>query len=159
MYNGGMLVSKNKKAYFEGEVLEKYMAGIVLKGYEVKALKEGKVNFDSSYVQFIGNELFVVNMYIGRFTNQSQEVSEQSMRRSRKLLLNQREIEQVRRDLQERGKTVVPLAMLLEHNLIKLEFGIMKGRKKTEKKHIEKEKQIKRDLERDTKEFRRANSQ
>jgi SsrA-binding protein len=151
-----MIVSRNKKAFYDAEIAKKYMAGIKLRGYEVKAVKEGKVNFDGSYVQFIGNDLFVVNMYIGKYTHQSQDISDNEQRRSRKLLLKSEELEAIRRYMQEKGRISMPLNLLLEHNLVKLELGVGKLRKKLEKKQVEKEKQIKKDLESQSKEYRQT---
>jgi SsrA-binding protein len=140
-----MLLAKNRKALYKYEPIRKFMAGVVLRGYEVKAIREGKANLTGSYVQILGNEAFVVNMHIGRYSNQSQEVGD--TKRSRKLLLQKREIEKLKQELQQKGKTAVPLALLLKKNMVKLELAIVKGRKKHEKKAVEKEKQIKRDLE------------
>ncbi len=147
-----MLLAKNRKAFYDHEILEKFTAGIALKGYEVKAVKEGKVNMDGSFVQVLGHEVYVINMYIGQYSKQSQETGKQQSRTSRKLLLRKEEIEKLQRELAQKGKTAIPLALILSHNMIKLEFGIAKGRKKVEKKHLEKERQIKRDLEKAVKE-------
>lgn len=151
-----MLLVKNRKAHFEHEILEKFTAGISLQGYEVKAIREGKANFDGSYIQVLRGIPMVVNMYIGPYSKQSQKVGEQESRRSRKLLLHKIEVEKIQKELSEKGKTAIPLALTLEHNLVKLEFGIAKGRKKSEKKHVEKERQIKRDLEKTFKETFRS---
>jgi SsrA-binding protein len=142
-----MLLTKNRKGLYDYEILEKFTAGISLRGYEVKAAREGKVNFEGSYVQIVGGLPVIVNMHIGHYSKQSQEYNDQEARRSRNLLLNKAEVEKLARMLQEKGKTAVPLALILSHNMIKLEFGIAKGRKKAEKKILVKERQIQRDLE------------
>lgn len=142
-----MLLTKNRKGLYDYEILDKFTAGIALRGYEVKAAKEGKVNFEGSYVQIVGGIPVVVNMHIGHYSKQSQEYKEQEARRTRNLLLNKNEVEKITRMLQEKGKTAVPLALILSHNMIKLEFGIAKGRKKAEKKSLVKERQLQRDLE------------
>jgi SsrA-binding protein len=147
-----MLIAKNRKALYNYEITQKFLAGLSLYGYEVKAAKEAKINFDGSYVQIIGGEPYVVNLHIGRYSKQSQDEDSQNGRRSRKLLLNKKEIETLQRELSQKGKTAVPLALLIRNNMIKLELGIAKGRKKPEKKLLEKERQIKRDLERAVKE-------
>jgi SsrA-binding protein len=147
-----MLIAKNRKALYNYEITQIFMAGVVLYGYEVKAAKEGKVNFDGAYIQLLRNKPYLVNMHIGRYSKQSQEIKEQDDRRSRPVLLNKKEIETLQRELSEKGKTAVPLALLLKNNMIKLELGIAKGRKKPEKKLLEKERQIKRDLEKAAKE-------
>src|SRR5687768_4333999 len=122
-----MLLAKNRKAYYDSEILEKYTAGVQLYGYEVKAVKAGHVNFDGSYVQMLGNIPTLVNLYIGTYAKQSQKIAETELRRSRRLLLNKKEIEELQKDLKEKGRTAIPLALVLAHNMIKLEFGVARG--------------------------------
>lgn len=143
---------KNKKALFDHEIIQEYTAGIQLKGYEVKAIKEGKVNFEGSYVQPLQNDLYVINLNIGSYSKQSKEVSEYEAKRSRRLLLNRSEIEKIKTELSQKGRTTVPLAFVTYNNMVKLELAVVKGRKIFEKKNLEKERQIKRDLERESKE-------
>ena len=116
-------------------------------GYEVKAIREGKVNFEGSYVQIVGDKPVVINMHIGQYSKQSQKVNELDQNRTRDLLLNKTEIEKLTKELAQKGKTAIPLALIITHNMIKLEFGIAKGRRKFDKKNVEKERQIKKDLE------------
>lgn len=149
----GKLLAKNRKARYNYSVEDEYLAGIVLKGYEVKAIREGKVDFEGSFIQVIDREPHVVNMQIGRYSKQSNDVSEFDSRRSRKLLLSQREIDQLISKTSQKGKTAVPLALVLVNNNIKLEFAIVTGKKDYEKKVTAKEKQIQRDLEKEAKEF------
>ena len=150
-----LLLVKNRKALFDHSLVEKYTAGIVLEGYEVKAIKEGEANFEGSYVRILDGEPFVVNMYIGKYSAQSQPFEELRARESRKLLLNGKEIEEIYKELDQKGKTAVPLALILDNNRIKLEFAIVKGRKDYEKKAVAKEKQVLKDLERESKEVRK----
>ena len=142
-----MLLAKNKKALFNNEVVEKYMAGIELRGYEVKALREKNVSFEGSYVIIDGGNAYVKNLYIGRYSNQSQEHNTDDARRTRRLLLTSREIQELSREISEKGKTAVPLALVLRNNLIKLEFAVVKGRKKHEKKTVLKKRQLEKDLQ------------
>lgn len=149
------LLIKNRKAMFNHTLLEKFTAGVVLKGYEVKAIREGKVDFEGTYIQVVKGEVVIVNLYIGRYSKQSTDVNIFNARRSRKLLLNKKEILDIARDISEKGKTAVPLAFVLVNNNIKLEFAVVKGKKEFEKKSAAKEKQIRKDLEKETKEFKR----
>lgn len=142
-----MLLAKNRKALFNFEVLDKLTAGIKLKGYEVKALREGKVNFEGSYVEVKNNEAFIKNLFIGKYSRQSQEVNDKETRRDRKLLLNAREIDALRKETAQKGKTAVPLALILEHNLVKLELAIVRGRREYEKKQVAKDRQVEKDLQ------------
>lgn len=141
-----MLLSKNRKAYHDNQILDKYVAGIVLAGYEVKAIREGKSSFEGSYILVKNDKPVLVNLYIGRYSNQSQPFNEQEARRDRTLLLSASEVGKIVRDISEKGITCIPLAFILEHNLVKLELATVKGLKKFEKRHVEKEKQIKKDM-------------
>ena len=151
----GKLLAKNRKALFNHSIISRFDAGIVLKGYEVKSIREGKVDFEGSYVRVIKNEAYVTNLKIGRYSKQSKEVTSQDEKRDRKLLLNKNEIAEINRDLFEKGNTAVPLALVLFNNKIKLEFAVVKGKKEFEKKQTAKERQIRKDMEIERKEFKR----
>jgi SsrA-binding protein len=150
----GKLLSKNRKALFNNTLIKRFNAGIVLKGNEVKAIREGKVDFEGSYIKVFKNEVYVVNLNIGRYSKQSKESSTYDERRERKLLLNKNEIAEVNRDISEKGKTAVPLSLVLSNNKIKLEFAIVKGKKEFEKKQTAKERQIRADMQKESKELR-----
>lgn len=149
-----MVLGKNKKALHNFSVLEEYSAGIKLKGFEVKAIKEGKVSFEGSYIEFIEGALCVVNLYIGRYSRQSKTFNELDSKRPRQLLLNSNEIGEVARAISEKGKTAVPLALVAKNGLIKLEFAVARGRKEFEKKVVAKDRQILKDLEIESKSAR-----
>lgn len=146
-----MLLAKNRRALYNYEVIDKYMAGIILKGYEVKAVREGKVNMEGAFIKIEHGNLVVTNMHIGKYSKQSQNYFDDLAKAPRKLLVNKGELAKISKALQEKGKTAVPLALLLKNNLIKLEFAVVKGKKKEEKKQIQKEKQIKKDLDKQVK--------
>ncbi|MBI2414763.1 SsrA-binding protein [candidate division WWE3 bacterium] len=150
-----MLISRNRKATFDYEIIDKYIAGMILKGHEVKALREKKVNMDGSYIKPMPDGLYVVGMHIGRYSSQSQKYMEENSRAPRKILLTNRETFIIRRALEEKGKTAVPLAVLLKNNLLKLEIATVKGRQKEGKKVVAKERQIKMDLAREAKQYRK----
>lgn len=149
-----MLLVKNKKATHDYEVVEKFIAGIALRGYEVKAVREGKASFDGAYIKLLNGKPYVVGMTIGRYSKQSNENVDAD--RSRALLLNKKEITTLQRDLNQKGKTAVPLALILRNNMVKLEAAVVKGRTGYEKKVVAKEKQIKKDLEKFNSEIRRS---
>jgi SsrA-binding protein len=150
----GKLLAKNRKALFNHSIIDRYDAGIVLKGYEVKAIREGKVDFEGSYVRVIKGEVFLTNLKIGRYSKQSKEISPQDEKRDRKLLLNKNEIKEINRELSEKGKTAVPLALIMSNNKIKLELAVVKGKKEFEKKQTAKERQLKKDMEIEKKQFK-----
>ena len=149
-----MLLAKNRKALHEYSVVEKYVAGIVLKGFEVKAVRENKASFEGSYVKIIDDKPYVVNMYIGPYSKQGKSFDETSSKRSRLLLLNKHELRKIITAIEQKGVTAVPLALLKERNLIKLEFAVVRGLKEFERKEVTKDKQILRDLARESKQIR-----
>ena len=151
-----LLLAKNRKALHDHTLVEKYVAGIVLRGYEVKAIREQKVSFEGSYIQILKNIPYIVNLHIGEYSKKSQLTGLGDAKRNRELLLNAREIEEIRKELDQKGKTAVPLALVMNKNLIKLEFAVVKGKKEFEMKQTAKEKQIKKDLEVASKDFRQA---
>lgn len=151
-----MVLAKNRKAYYEYEILEKYLAGIVLKGHEVKAARERSVSLEGAYIRIKNNEVFVEGMHVGKYSKKSQKHTAEDSRKSRKLLLTEKEINNLKRELNERGQTAIPLALVLRNNLIKLEFGLARGRKKHGKKEYLKRKQIKEDMRKREKEVARS---
>jgi SsrA-binding protein len=150
-----MLLVKNRKALFDYSLVEKYTAGIVLTGAQARAIREGNVNFEGSFVKIVDGQAFITGMFIGPYSKQGKTYDETKASENRKLLIKASEIKEIASELSQKGKTAVPMALVLDHNLIKLEFAVVKGRKEFEKKVVAKEKQIKKDLERDSKEFRR----
>ena len=138
-----MELISNHKAFYNYEILERYIAGIILKGYEVKALREKKANLEGSFIKFEKDGIFVTGMHIGKYSKQSQDSDDPD--RPRKLLLSGIEMERIQREIHEKGKTAVPLAVILQKNMIKLEFAVVKGKKKAGKKQVEKERQIEKD--------------
>jgi len=148
-----MIILTNKKAYFEYTVLDKFIAGVKLKGFEAKALREGKGKLDGSYVKILDDKLKVVNFGIGSYSKISQKLEEGDISRTKELLLNKREIAEIKRELAQKGKSCVPLNLRIERGLFKLEIAIVKGKKEYEKKVVAKEKQEKRELEREKKNF------
>ncbi|GIW69307.1 MAG: SsrA-binding protein [Patescibacteria group bacterium] len=146
------ILAKNRKALHNFTVLETFVAGVVLRGYEVKAIREGKVSFEGAYIDVIDGRPYLVNLYIGRYSKQSRSFSEEDSKRNRMLLLNQGEVSKVARAISEKGKAAVPLSLGLKNGMIKLEFAVVRGKKEFEKKIVVKERQIQRDLERESKE-------
>ena len=105
-----MLLLKNRRAYYDFEILEKFLAGIVLKGYEVKAVKEKKVTFEGAYIKVEKDGVYIVNMNISRYSKQSQEIADTETRNARKLLITSKELEKLGKELNQKGKTAIPLA-------------------------------------------------
>jgi SsrA-binding protein len=138
---------KNKKASFEYHFIDKFVAGIVLQGSEIKSIREGQVNLQASYVTIHKNEAFVKEMHISQYKEASYNNHEP--KRDRKLLLSKREIQKLASKSQEQGLTIVPVRMFITaRGLAKLEIALAKGKKIHDKRHDIKERDLKKDLER-----------
>jgi len=137
---------KNKKASFEYEFVDKYVAGIVLQGSEIKSIRDGKVNLQASYCVVKNEEVFVRELHISPYKQAS--YLNHDPKRERKLLLNKREISKLASKSQEKGLTIVPIRLYVNNKgLAKLEIALARGKKLHDKRHDIKEKDLKRDLE------------
>ena len=138
---------KNRQAYFEYHIDDKYVAGIVLRGTEVKSLREGKANFNDSYCLFLNGELWIRSFHISEYSHGT--VNNHDPVRERKLLLNRRELKKVEAKIKEKGYTIVPLRLFFnEKNLIKLEIGLAKGKKLHDKRESIKQRDTDREIKR-----------
>lgn len=122
----------NRRARFEYELLERFVAGIELTGSEVKSVRGGRVNLQDGYVAFEGGEAFLVNVHISPYDNAGYAGHEPLRRR--KLLLHRREIRRLAGKVAEKGLTAVPLALGVEGNWIKVEFALAKGKRLHDKR-------------------------
>ncbi|GEM_PF-4577876 len=132
----------NKRAKRNYKILETITAGIVLTGEEVKAARANKVNLDLSFAKIINNEVFLINAAITTKNPQS---------KSKKLLLNKKEIISLKTKIKSRNLTLIPLKMYTKGPLIKLELGLGKTKRKFEKRESLKKRDIQRDIERELK--------
>jgi len=146
-----MILLTNKKAYHDYEILDKYTAGIKLLGYEAKSLREKGGRLEGSYVKDISGKLKLVNFYIKRYSKVSQKIEDTDLSRTRDLLLNKREIDRIRTEISQKGKSCVPLNLRMDHGLFKIEIGVVRGRREYEKKVVAQRKEEKRDMERNRK--------
>lgn len=138
---------KNKKASFEYHFIDKFVAGIVLQGSEIKSIRDGKVNLQASYCLVKNEEIFVREMHISPYEQAS--YLNHDPKRERKLLLSKREIRKLEAQSQEKGLTIVPVRLYITNKgLAKLEIALAKGKKLHDKRHDIKEKDLKKDLER-----------
>ncbi len=146
------MIIKNKKALFNYEVLDKYIAGIVLVGTEIKSIRQGKASLVDSYCTIYNNEIILLNSYIGKFDIAAQFNHDE--RRQRKLLLNKQEINKLKKGIEIKGFTIIPLSMFInEKGLCKVEIALCKGKKTYDKRETIKEKDNKRELERTLKNY------
>ncbi len=139
------MIIKNKKAYFDYHVLDKIEAGIELFGHEVKATRQGKVSLKGSYVTIREGEVFLVNCDIAPYQPRNTH-KEYNQKRDRRLLLNKKEIEKLAIKTEERGVTLVPLSIYNKKGIIKLEIGVVKGKKKWDKRESIKRKDMERKM-------------
>lgn len=140
------VLAQNKKAGHEYFIEDRYEAGIVLVGTEVKSCRLGKANLRDSYIQIKRGEAFIINMHISPY--EKGNIMNREPLRTRKLLLNKREILKLQTLTAQKGFTIVPLKMYLKNNKVKLEIGVAKGKHLYDKRHTLKEKTIKRDIDR-----------
>ncbi len=140
------VLAVNKRANFDYEIQEKYEAGIVLYGYEVKAVKTGHISLKGSFVTFKKTkarlpEVYLTNAHIPLYKHAG-DVIAYDPTRSRKLLLKKKEIKYLLGKRQEQGLTLIPLKIYTKRSLIKLEFGVGKGRKKYDKREVIKKREF-----------------
>jgi len=138
---------RNKKASYEYIFIDKYIAGIVLTGSEIKSIRLGKVNLQDAYCTFLNGELYVKELHISPYT-MAKEINHEP-KRERKLLLNKRELKKLETKNKEKGLTIIPIRIFLnERGLAKLEIALAKGKKLYDKREDIKEKDMKRELDR-----------
>ena len=144
------ILFNNKKAYYNFFVSDTIEAGVVLKGNEVKSVLAGKINLADSYVVIKNGEAILKNCYIPPWQNPSNSVE---TRPDRKLLLHKDEIRKLERKVQEKGYGLVPTKAYYNNGLVKIEIALAKGKKLYDKRDVLKEKAVKRDIERELKNF------
>ena len=138
---------KNKKAYFEYEILEKFVAGMQLMGSEVKSIREGKANIQETFCYFKKNELWIRGLHVSQY-EQAAHYGHKALR-ERKLLLTKRELKKLQDKTKEKGLTIVALKLFLSgRGWVKLEIGLAKGKKIYDKRNTIKDRDAKRDLDR-----------
>ena len=129
---------KNKKAYFDYEILKEIEAGIALIGTEVKSVRKGSVDLKDSFISIKNNEAFVINMYIAKYEEGNRFNHDE--RRTRKLLLHKKEIIKLKEQKALEGISLIPLKMYFKNGKVKLLFGIGKGKKLHDKREALKKK-------------------
>lgn len=145
---------RNKRATFDYEILEEYVAGVVLVGTEIKSLRLGKASLVDSYCYFEHGELWIRNVNIAEYTWGT--CNNHVPKRDRKLLLNRKELNKLQRSLQDRGLTVVGLRIFInERGLAKIVVGLARGRKSFDKREYIKENDAKREMDKAMKVNRR----
>lgn len=143
-------LADNKKAYYDYEILEKFEAGIVLIGTEVKSIKGGRINLAGSYIVAKNGEFFMINSNVPPYQPKNAP-SDYDPLRSRKILLRRKEIKHLLDKVKERGLTLLPLNVYTKGGKIKLEFGLAQGKKKIDKRETIKRREAEREIGRNLK--------
>jgi len=135
---GEKLLATNRKAYHEYFILDKFEAGLVLMGTEVKSIREARINLKESYAAVKGGEAFLFDCHISPYSHGNRENHEPT--RTRKLLLHRQEIKKLIGKTQEKGLTLVPLRVYLKRGKIKVELGVARGKRLYDKRETERKK-------------------
>ena len=139
---------KNRKASYEYEFIQKYTAGIILVGTEIKSIRANKASISDAYCVIINSEVIIKNLHISEYKYAS--FINHEPKRERKLLLNKQEINKIKNRVQEKGFALVPIRLFInDKGIAKLEIAVAKGKKIYDKRESIKEKDIKRNIERE----------
>lgn len=147
------LIANNKKAYHDYYILEKYEAGLVLHGTEVKSLRMGKCSIKEAFIRVEDGEMYIYGMHISPY--EKGNIFNKDPLRVRKLLLHKKEILKIFGKMKEQGITVVPLQVYFSGSLVKIEIGLAKGKKLYDKRETIAKKDQKREAQREFKAFNR----
>lgn len=139
----------NRKAKFDYFIEEEYEAGIVLTGTEIKSVRNGHCNIKDSYGIVRNDEIFLLNMFIGQYKEGNIFNHEET--RNRKLLLHKKEINKIRKLIEEQGLTLIPLKLYFKDNKLKVLLGVCRGKKNYDKRNTIKERDINREVKRNLK--------
>tara|TARA_B100000287_G_C20458440_1_gene712340 strand:+ start:443 stop:898 length:456 start_codon:yes stop_codon:yes gene_type:complete len=137
---------KNKKASFEYQFIDKYIAGIALLGSEIKSIRNNEANISDAYCIIKNHEVFLINLHISEYKNAS--LNNHNPKRERKLLLNKQEINKIEKKTKEKGNTIIPIRLFINNKgKAKVEISVAKGKKIYDKREDIKERDMKRSLE------------
>jgi SsrA-binding protein len=138
---------RNRSAFYEYQIDDKYDAGMILTGTEVKSLRSGKASFNDSYCLFQGNELFVRSLHISEYEMGTH--ANHDPLRERKLLLNKKELKKMQSKIKEKGYTIIPLRIFFsESGKAKIQIGLAKGKKMHDKRESIKQRETEREMKR-----------
>ncbi|RPD51774.1 MULTISPECIES: SsrA-binding protein [Chitinophagaceae] len=138
---------RNRSAFYEYYIDDKYVAGVVLTGTEVKSLRAGKASFNDAYCLFLKDELYIRSLHIAEYSHGT--VNNHDPVRERKLLLTKKELKKIQARIKEKGYTLIPLRIFMnEKNLVKMEIGLAKGKKLHDKRESIKQRDTDREIKR-----------
>jgi len=140
------IISRNKKARFNYEILERFEVGISLKGTEVKSIRNKNISLEESYAQIKDNEVFLLNLHISPYEQGNRENHEPT--RIRKLLLHRQEIKKLIGVTQQKGLTLLPVTLYIKNGIIKVELALGRGKRLVDKREDLKKKAVEREIDR-----------
>jgi SsrA-binding protein len=152
MEEGIKIITTNKKAFHDYQILEKLEAGLVLTGSEVKSLRQGRCNIKDSYARIMSGEAWLIGLNISSYADASYHDHEPERRR--KLLLHKDEIKRLHRKVQEKGFTLIPLRLYFKKGVAKVEIGLATGKREYDKRQDITKRDQERELKRMQKKFR-----
>jgi SsrA-binding protein len=144
--DGVKVVASNRRARHDYQIIDTYEAGLVLQGSEIKSIRDGHVQLKDSFAHVRDGEMFLVGLYIGPYAFSRGGGHEPE--RSRKLLLQRRQIDRIASDLAEKGLTLIPLRMYLKKGKAKVELGLARGKRTIDKRETIKQRDLDREMER-----------
>lgn len=137
-------IARNRKAFHDYFIEERFEAGLVLVGTEIKSIRQGRVQLKEAYVSFVDGEAYIKGMHIAQYDHGN--IYNHDETRDRKLLLHKREIDRIYSEARLKGYTVIPLHLYLKNGLAKLEIGLGKGKHLYDKRQVEKERSMDRQI-------------
>ena len=145
------IIARNRRASYDYFLEEKFEAGIVLLGSEVKSIRNNQVSINEAYVEIVDEEVYIVGMYINQY-KQANQFNHEELRK-RKLLLNKREIRRLLGSVSQAGYTIVPTLLYLNKGLVKLEIALAKGKALYDKRESSKKRDAEREIAKSIKDF------
>jgi SsrA-binding protein len=141
------MIALNRRARYEYNFIEEYEAGIVLVGSEVKSVRMGNVTMVDAFIYIKDNEVWIKNLKVAAYKS-AHTLDKHEENRDKKLLLNKKEITRIKRKLEDKGTTAIPLGMFIKHNRIKIKIAVAKGKKTWDKRSTIKERDLTREMQR-----------
>lgn len=141
------MIALNRKARYDYTFLEEFDCGIVLVGSEVKSIRMGNVTMVDAFIYIKDNEVWIKNLKVAAYKS-AHTLDKHEENRDKKLLLNKKEITRIKRKLEDKGTTAIPLGMFIKHNRIKIKIAVAKGKKTWDKRETIKERDLTREMQR-----------
>jgi SsrA-binding protein len=141
------MIALNRRARYEYTLIEEYEAGIILVGSEVKSVRMGNVTMVDAFIYIKDNEVWIKNLKVAAYKS-AHSLDKHEENRDKKLLLNKKEITRIKRKLDDKGITAIPLGMFIKNNRIKIKIAVAKGKKTWDKRETIKERDLTREMQR-----------